>query len=165
MIADEKKQINTDISKNICANLADFYQCSSVQRVLFEECKMSISKLDLGKLGEQKAIQYLENKGYRILERNYKTKLGELDIIARDAKTICFIEVKTRSSQEKGEPLESITSGKQHRLCKLALSYLKLNNLLNRPARFDVVSVYQNGSQIDIQLIKNAFELDRIYTY
>ena len=126
---------------------------------------MSISRLNLGKLGEEKAVQYLKDKGYKILERNYKTKLGELDVVARDAKTICFVEVKTRSSQEKGDPLESITPGKQHKLCKLALSYLKLNNLLSWPARFDVVSVYQGGGQTDIKLIKNAFELNGFYSY
>ena len=126
---------------------------------------MSISKLNLGKLGEEKAVQYLKDKGYKILERNYKTKLGELDVVARDAKTICFVEVKTRSSQEKGDSLESITPGKQHKLCRLAISYLKLNNLLGQSARFDVVSVYQDGEQTDIKLIKNAFELDGFYSY
>jgi len=126
---------------------------------------MSISKLNLGRLGEEKSIRYLQDKGYKILERNYKTKLGELDIIARDSETICFIEVKTRSFQDKGDPLESITSDKQHRLSKLALSYLKINNLLNRKARFDVVSVYQDCQQTNIRLIKNAFELDRFYSY
>jgi len=126
---------------------------------------MSISKLDLGKLGEEKAVQYLKDKGYKILERNYKTKLGELDVVAREAKTICFVEVKTRGSQEKGDPLESITPGKQHKLCRLAISYLKLNNLLGQSARFDAVSVYQDGGRTDIKLIKNAFELDRFYIY
>ena len=126
---------------------------------------MSIAKLKLGKLGEGEAVKYLKVNGYKILERNYKTKLGELDIIAKDAKTICFVEVKTRSSKEKGLPIESITPLKQHKLSMLALSYLKLNNLLSKAARFDVVSVYQDNTQTDIQLIKNAFDLDRLYSY
>jgi putative endonuclease len=126
---------------------------------------MSHSRLKLGKFGEQKSIQYLKNKGYKILDINFRSKLGELDIVARQAKTICFIEVKTRSSKERGDPLESITAAKKQKLSRLAVSYLKINNLLDRPARFDVVSVYQDGFQTDIKLIKNAFDLDDIYIY
>ena len=126
---------------------------------------MPISKLDLGKLGEEKAVQYLKDKGYEILERNYRSKLGEIDVVARDRKTICFIEIKTRSSLSKGHPLESITPNKQHKLCKLAILYLKLNNLLDRSARFDAVSVCQFDGQADIRLIKNAFDLDKFYSY
>ena len=126
---------------------------------------MSRLRLDLGKFGEEKSIQFLKSNGYKILNTNYKSKLGELDIVARDAKTICFIEVKTRSNYDKGDALESITPTKIRKLSKLAVSYLKENDMLDQSARFDVVSVYRDGDGAQIKLIKNAFELEDIYTY
>lgn len=126
---------------------------------------MSIWRLNLGKSGEKTAIEYLRDKGYRILEKNYKSKLGELDIVASDKNTICFVEVKTRSTQDKGDPLEAITKTKQLKLSRLALSYLKLKHLLDKPARFDVVSIYDQGAGPEIRLIKNAFDLDGRYSY
>ncbi len=127
---------------------------------------MSRKHIELGESGEQLAVEFLSSKGYKILERNFKSKLGEIDIVAKDKKTICFIEVKTRSNLEKGLPQESITMRKQHQISKTALSYLKFKGLINSKARFDVVSIIKSGEAApSIDLIKNAFEQDNRYSY
>ncbi|MFH1655336.1 MAG: YraN family protein [Candidatus Omnitrophota bacterium] len=127
---------------------------------------MSRQKIDLGLAGEDSAINFLKSNGYKILEKNFRTNLGEIDIVAKDKNCICFVEVKTRTTQEKGSPQESITKSKQHKLSQLALSYLKNNRLLKKSARFDVVSVMHNSSgENKVDIIKNAFLLDNHYLY
>lgn len=126
---------------------------------------MSTRSIELGKSGEGEALKFLKQKGYKILKRNYKSKLGEVDIIAKDKNCICFIEVKTRASLEKGLPQEAITKNKQHQITKAALSYLRENNLWDSPARFDVVSILKDDSQYKIELIQNAFDLEDRYRY
>jgi len=124
---------------------------------------VSKQNLFLGKSGEEIATSLLKENGYKILARNFKTKIGEIDIIARDKDTISFVEVKTRHSDKFGLPQEAISSSKQRQISKAALAYLKDNNLLNNKARFDVVSVIISQNQPKIDLIKNAFELEERY--
>jgi putative endonuclease len=126
-----------------------------------------VSKENLysGKRGEELAVDYLKKHGYKILARNYKNKLGEVDIIAKDQNTYCFIEVKTRKSEKFGLPSEAVSGLKQRQISKAALCFLKENRLLDRGARFDVVSVMDRGDQPRLDLIKNAFELDSDFTY
>lgn len=126
---------------------------------------MSKENLFLGKLGEQAAIKLLKDLGYRILRRNYKTKLGEIDIIAKDKDTFTFIEVKTRRTDRYGLPQESIKPPKQRQISKVALGFLKENNLLEKKARFDVVSVTYFGGMPKLDLIRDAFELDKDFDY
>jgi putative endonuclease len=126
---------------------------------------MSLRNIEVGKFGEKLAMDFLTKKGYKIIKANYKSKLGEVDIIAKDKDCICFIEVKTRFSLEKGLPQEAITKAKQHQITKAALSYLRENNLWDKPARFDVVSVFKDNSQEKLELIQNAFELEERYRY
>lgn len=126
---------------------------------------MSKQNLYLGKFGEESAIDLLKTNGYRILARNYKTKLGEIDIIARDKDTVCFIEVKTRHSDRFGLPQEAISRSKQRHIAKVALVFLKENNLLDKRARFDVISIMHSEDTSKLDLIKNAFELDQSFTY
>lgn len=126
---------------------------------------MSRQNLYLGKFGEESAIDLLKTNGYRILARNYKTKLGEIDIIARDKDTVCFIEVKTRHSDRFGLPQEAISRSKQRHIAKVALVFLKENNLLDKRARFDVISIMHSEDTSKLDLIKNAFELDQSFTY
>jgi len=121
---------------------------------------VSKQRIYLGKRGEEAAVSLLKEKGYKILVRNYKTKLGELDIIAQDEDTLCFIEVKTRNSLRFGLPEEAVSVRKQRQISKAALVFLKENNLLNRKARFDVVSVVAAQDTLKSSLIKNAFELE-----
>jgi putative endonuclease len=125
----------------------------------------SQENLDLGKRGEEAAVGLLKGNGYKILARNYKTRLGEIDIIASDKDTLCFIEVKTRQSDRFGSPQEAVLRSKQRQIAKVALSFLKEKNLLDKKARFDVVSIMHSGDESKLDLIKNAFELDASYTY
>lgn len=126
---------------------------------------MSKQNLILGKSGEQAAVDFLKENGYKILIRNYKTKLGEVDIIAQDKDTVCFIEVKTRNSLKYGLPCEAVSNFKQRQISKAALIFLKESNHLDKKARFDVVSVICLDNSAKMSLIKNAFELSRDFTY
>jgi len=114
---------------------------------------------ELGRQGEEEAVNFLKKKGYKILERNFKNKLGEIDIVAKDNNTLCFVEVKTRSNLRFGIPQEAVTFSKQRKLNKIALSYLKKYNLLNAPARFDIVSVIIYDTAVNTELIKDAFSV------
>ncbi|HQP10182.1 MAG TPA: YraN family protein [Candidatus Omnitrophota bacterium] len=118
-------------------------------------------KIKLGQAGEQEAVTFLERQGYRILERNFRNPLGEIDIIAKEGDTICFIEVKTRSSQAFGSPFESVTPAKQRKIIHVALSYLKSKGREESKARFDVIAVcLEQEGPGRIEMIKNAFETD-----
>ena len=123
---------------------------------------MDRHNIELGKAGERLANEFLKKLGYRILFNNYRSSLGEVDIVARDKDTICFIEVKTRSSKEFGLPQESVTRQKQRKLSRLATAFLKEKNLLDESARFDVVSVLltQDKKEPEIEIFKNAFSLE-----
>jgi putative endonuclease len=126
---------------------------------------VSKQNLYLGKSGEELAVDLLKQNGYKIIAKNYRTKLGEIDIVANEKDTVCFIEVKTRRSDRFGSPQEAVLSSKQRQISKAALNFLKDNNLLDRNARFDVVSVVLTGDKPKLDLIKNAFELDQKFTY
>ena len=106
------------------------------------------------------ALEFLKKKDYKILERNFRTILGELDIIAKDKETICFIEVKTRTSDKFGLPQESVNRLKQRKMSQSAMIYLKDKNLLEKPARFDVVSILNPQQDAKIDLIQDAFEIN-----
>jgi len=121
--------------------------------------------LYLGKRGEEAAAGLLKDNGYKILARNYRTKLGEIDIIARDKGTICFIEVKTRQSERFGLPAEAVSYSKKRQISKTAVLFLKERKLLDKKARFDVVSVLYSKDRPRLDLIKDAFELDNGFLY
>ena len=126
---------------------------------------MSRYKIDLGKSSEAIAAGFLERNGYKILECNYKSWFGEIDIIATDRHTLCFVEVKSRSSCEYGIPKEAVGRHKQRKISQSALSYLKARQLMNQSCRFDVLSVIQDTEgRNSFELIKNAFELSGNYT-
>ena len=112
-----------------------------------------------GLTGETLAERLLKQAGYRILERNYRTKLGEIDIIAKDHDTIVFIEVKTRRSGHYGSPKWAVTPRKQRKISMVALLYLKSTGQSQASARFDVVSIGPMEANTRIEIIKNAFEL------
>lgn len=123
------------------------------------------AKQILGNRGEQAAVDFLKQNGYKILARNYKSKLGEVDIVALDKKTVCFVEVKTRTSDKFGSPAEAVSARKEKQISKAALCYLKEKKLLDKSARFDVVCVEYKADKPEINLITDAFELDSNYTY
>ena len=120
---------------------------------------MRMQKKELGKKGEEIAIRFLKKQGYRILERNYVCKMGEMDIIAREKDTLAFIEVKTRTSTTFGPPQLAVNLTKQMQLSKVALYFLKEKKLEDVKARFDVVAILLRSKGEEIDLIKDAFDL------
>ena len=113
----------------------------------------------LGKRGESQAARQLKKQGYKILQQNYRSRLGEIDIIARDKKTLVFVEVKARSSSGYGHPKSAVTQAKQRKISITALGYLKETGQTRAKARFDVVTVLGAGPNPQIEVVKNAFEL------
>lgn len=120
---------------------------------------MQNKRQQFGKKSEDLAVWYLKKNGYKILEQNYRTRLGEIDIIAKDKKTIVFVEVKSRRSIRYGSPKWSVTHQKQRKISMVALQYLKKTRQTNAAARFDVVAVISNQDEPQIEVVKNAFEL------
>lgn len=113
----------------------------------------------VGTLGESVAVRALKNAGYKILDINYRCKLGEIDVIAREGGTLVFVEVKARRSNRFGNPKMAVTQKKQRKVSMVALEYLKRNGISDEKARFDVVAVSLRSSQPDVEIIRNAFDL------
>jgi putative endonuclease len=113
----------------------------------------------LGRRGEDAAAKYLKRHGYRLIARGVRSRLGELDIIAADRRTVVFVEVKTRRSAEAGHPAEAVDMNKQRRMTRAALAYLKAHGLLDHAARFDVVAVTwpEDSRRPIVELYRNAF--------
>ncbi|MFH2123642.1 MAG: YraN family protein [Pseudomonadota bacterium] len=114
----------------------------------------------LGQRGEDLAARFLLTAGYQIIVRNYRSYYGEIDIIAREAKSLVFVEVKTRMNELFSHPCEAVTKKKQIKISKVAMAYLAENNLTEVAARFDVVAiVLPDNAPPKIDLIQNAFDL------
>ena len=120
---------------------------------------MSDARQTLGRKSETLAAKHLKKKGYKIVTKNYRTKLGEIDIIARDSGTLVFVEVKARQTAQYGPPKAAVTYHKQRKISMVALAYLKATQQMQTAARFDVVSIDYSKDQPIIEVIKNAFEL------
>ena len=114
--------------------------------------------MSLGQKGEALAVSFLRKKGYRIKVCNYKTRIGEIDIIAADGDVLVFVEVKTRESLEYGHPFEAVNARKRKKIASVAMLYLKKFDDLP-PCRFDVVSIHINNGKPECELIKDAFEV------
>ena len=112
-----------------------------------------------GESGETIAVKFLKKNGYKIIERNYRCKLGEIDIIAQESRVLAFVEVKTRRTDEFGGPKWAVTPQKQRKISMVALNYLKETEQMGRKARFDVVAIRMLQEAPDVEIIKNAFEL------
>ena len=112
-----------------------------------------------GEAGEALAARLLRKRGYRIIETNYRTKLGEIDIIARDGDTIVFVEVKARQTGRFGAPKWAVTPRKQRKISMVALYYLKTTGQSQVKARFDVVSITSAPPHPEVEIIRNAFDL------
>ena len=111
-----------------------------------------------GQTNEAAAAAYFQQQGYIILEQNFRTRSGEIDVIAKDNDTIVFIEVKSRSSTTFGTPKHAVTLQKQRKISKTALYYLKSTHQSHVRARFDVVAIFSSSDVYTIELIRNAFE-------
>ena len=111
--------------------------------------------------GEEEAARFLTRSGYAILDRNVRTRAGEIDLVAKEGKTLVFVEVKTRRELEGDPPQAGVHTRKQNRLAKLAHGYLKLKRIRQTPCRFDVVAVIikDEGGVKAIRHIPNAFSV------
>ena len=118
-------------------------------------------RVSLGQQGEELACRRLRQRGYAVLARRYRTRYGEIDIVARDGDTMVFVEVKTRKTASCGAPAEAVTPLKRRRLASMASDYLARHPPDARGVRFDVVAIRVDGdgnTQVDV--IPNAFTLD-----
>ncbi len=109
----------------------------------------------LGKLGEEIAVCYLEANQYKILEKNFYFHHKEIDIIAKKKQTIVFIEVKLRTNEKYGLPIEAVTMQKKRNICYVATYYLAKNNLLENPIQFDVIEILINEKQSFLKHTEN----------
>lgn len=112
-----------------------------------------MQKKQYGNFGEDIAERYVTALGYTVLERNFATKAGELDLICLDGGTLVFIEVKRRFSGAYGTPAEAVTERKQYKISLTAVSYTAQKKAYNVPKRFDIIEIYGN----DVRHIRNAF--------
>lgn len=119
-----------------------------------------MNKREYGNRGEKRVCGYLESIGIKVKERNFNTRFGEIDIIAEDGDTIVFVEVKTRTNLNYGYPAESVTLKKQQKLVKTAKEYVLRNNLTDWDFRFDIAEVIKLNNTYNVNLIKNAFEVN-----
>jgi len=115
----------------------------------------------VGSIGERAATRFLKKHGFRILQRNYRCPLGEIDIVAAEKDVLVFVEVKTRRSHEYGEPLESVPAAKQRQIRRTAQHYVSRHGLDDLDARFDIVGITlgDDGRPAEIELVRSAFTL------
>ena len=111
-------------------------------------------KKELGNIGEQIAVDYLEKNNYKILKRNFYCKQGEIDVIAKKSQEIVFIEVKTRSSLDFGKPSEAVNSIKLKHMYKTAQYFLYKSHSINNFIRFDVIEVLVEDGKFNVNHIK-----------
>lgn len=111
---------------------------------------------EIGKLGEDLACKYLQNKGYKILERNFEARQGEIDIIALDKSEIVFIEVKTRSNISYGKPVEAVNEIKQNHLIKTIEYYIYSRHLEDEFIRIDIIEIYLWKNKYRVNHIKQV---------
>jgi putative endonuclease len=120
---------------------------------------MTLARQHLGESGEEIACRELGTRGYAILARRYRTRHGEIDIVARDGETIVFVEVKLKTTGEFGAAAESVTPWKQRRVAAMAVDYLARNRISDRPCRFDVVAIdHIERGEPRITVIPSAFD-------
>ena len=112
-----------------------------------------------GQKAETIAVRQLEKAGYEIITRNYRNRIGEIDIVARDGQTLVFVEVKARRTLRYGHPKHALTRAKRRKVSMVALEYLKSTGQNSAKARFDVVAITAPSYEPQVEIIKNAFDL------
>lgn len=122
----------------------------------------SSNNQQIGKQAEQRACDYLQAKGFQLLQQNYQCYHGEIDLIMRDQEDVVFVEVRFRSRTDYGSALESITKNKQKKLIKAATHFLQMKKWLYRvTSRFDIVAIHLVAGETQLEWIKNAFSVDK----
>jgi putative endonuclease len=124
----------------------------------------SSDRIKLGESAEDLACRELRRRGYEILARRYRSRYGEIDLVARDGGAIVFVEVRARSGDRFGTPAESVTPIKQRRIAAMAVDYLSRHRLTASACRFDVVSVRWEGSRPQIEVLSGAFDAPEGWT-
>lgn len=119
---------------------------------------MTFRRQSLGILGEDLACAELRRRGYEILDRRYRTRFGEIDIIAREGGYTVFVEVKAREGEEFGGGAAAVTGWKQRRVVQMAIDYIARHGLHDRPVRFDVVVVNVAAAAADVEVYRHAFD-------
>jgi putative endonuclease len=117
-----------------------------------------ISARDQGNIAESMASRYLEEHGLTLLERNYRCRAGELDLIMQDGRYLVFVEVRCRRNERYGTAAETVTKVKQQRLIRAAHHYLQRSRS-NSPCRFDIIAITQMDQTITLEWIQNAFQV------
>ena len=135
-----------------------------IEKLLSKNSYNKKTAVSIGALGEEAAALALKKRGYKIIERNYRSKMGEIDIIAKDGQYTCFVEVRLRKTNSFGSPADSITEGKRNRIIKTAQLYAIQKGICDTPMRFDVVLINAEASgdalkNVDLEIIKDAFRL------
>lgn len=127
---------------------------------LTSSIKTWLAPKSLGRRGEDAAARFLRKLGYIIIARGHRDRIGEIDLIAVDGRTVVFVEVKTRTSQDAGHPADAVDADKQRRLTRLALKYMKRYDLLECRARIDIIAITWASTKAapKIEHFKNAFE-------
>jgi putative endonuclease len=118
---------------------------------------MTYARQRLGIEGESLACEELERLGYAIIERRYRSRFGEIDIVANDVGTVVFVEVKTKTDVSFSDPVEAVTKQKQRRLVSMAEEYAAYHRLHDTPCRFDVVAIDASTVPVRIEIYKDAF--------
>ncbi len=111
-----------------------------------------------GDEGEEAAVRFLETRGYRVRARNYACRHGELDVVAERGDTVCFVEVRMRSTAVWGDPSHTVSFAKQRRVVKAAMHYLMAHGVRDRVLRFDVISVVGRGERATVEHLPGAFD-------
>lgn len=119
-----------------------------------------MTKDELGNLGEEYSVIYLQKKGYEVVERNYRFQKNEIDIIAKFGNNLIIVEVKTRQTAEIGEPWRAVTKSKQKQIIKVANQYVQAKQV-DLDVRFDIVSIIHNSYRTEIEHIEGAFDVLR----
>ncbi len=117
-----------------------------------------MDKQVIGRIGEQKALKWYTDRKYKLLSMNYKSRFGEIDIIAKIKNTVVFIEVKTRSNDKFSKASDAVDFKKREKIKKTALMYISSNDLNDEFIRFDVAEVYYKDNEYDINIIEDAFQ-------
>ena len=124
---------------------------------------MTRERQDLGELGEELAVRELTARGYAILARRYRTRHGEIDIIAEHQGTLVFVEVRARATAEFGRAAETVTAAKRRKVTAMAVDYLARHRITNRPCRFDVVAIDgAMDASPEITVFPNAFDAEGV---
>jgi len=119
---------------------------------------MTQQRIALGKTGEDLAVAELERRGYAIVARRWRSRAGEIDIIARDGETLVFVEVKAREDHDFGDAAASVTMRKRRTIVRLAKAYVVEQRWIDRPCRFDVVTIHRDAGRSVVTVYPNAFD-------